>query len=104
MVTVVVPVRVVIPGMIVFDTAMRTVPIASIELTVGTVRRYPVRALIRRPRPIARVPNIMVVRVRIPVSCDPNIRWSGARWPVFDPYRRWGTDVYSEGHLVGPYD
>src|SRR5262249_18500344 len=87
--------RFVIPAMIVCEPPVRAVPVAFDVPTVIVVRRYPVRAFVRRARPITVVPEI-VAGLRVPVTFDP--REFGARPSGHDlgTRRRGGAHLDSE--------
>lgn len=65
-----VPVVVMIPFMVMLDTPVRTVPVASVVAAISIVWNDPYCASIWRVRPIASVPVIMTLR-RIPIALDP---------------------------------
>src|SRR5262252_5028592 len=55
----VVPIVVMVPVMVVLETPVRTVPVATVVAALVIVRNDPDRALIRRTGPVASVPVIM---------------------------------------------
>jgi len=64
-----------IPSMIVFQAAMRTVPITREELLAVVTRPDPVGSFIRRTRPIAGVPAIPAVN-RVLITVYPQVAGS----------------------------
>ena len=88
---IVVPIAVMVPVMVVLDTPVLTVPVASEVTALFIVRNNPNRATIRRTSPVASVPRIMTVH-RIPVAFDPHvlvILWVGA-WRSSGDHSRCG--------------
>src|SRR5665213_132120 len=75
-VAVLVPVAVMIPAVVVFQPAPISIPVPCEVLLTVMVRLDPVGAAVRRPRPVAFMPFI-VVAVRIPISADPHIIRTG---------------------------
>ena len=71
---IVIAVVVVIPMMVVFETSVRTIPVASVEVAAFMARTDPVRASVRRTSPVAFVPNVAAVH-GIPVAIHPRIFW-----------------------------
>ena len=62
---------VVVPFVLVFETAVRAFPVAVIKPTTVMAWADPAGAFIRRTAPVAFVPAIMAAH-RIPVAADPN--------------------------------
>lgn len=65
-----------IPPMVMSDIAAAAFPLAREIPSTDIVRLDPVRAFIRRPRPVAVVP-LVVLSLRIPVPLDP---YEGGPW------------------------
>src|SRR5882672_11675249 len=61
-----------VPVMVVFEAAVRAVPISAIETLAIMVPGDPMSALIGRTRPVAGMPNVTVV-YRIPVAINPHV-------------------------------
>src|SRR6476620_9043726 len=88
-----------IPLMIVVDGAPRTFPASFEVLATIVIRSRPVRALIRRSRPVAVVPSPASTHW-IPVAFDPLVIGGGLRWDPIHPRRRRGlADADAEAHL-----
>src|SRR5215468_431349 len=90
--------RFVIPTMIVCEPPVRAIPVAFDVPTVIVVRRYPVRAFVRRARPITVVPEI-VAGLRIPVPFDPREFGSRPSGHDIGTRRRGRADLDTEGDL-----
>src|SRR5258708_6208442 len=97
-VTTFVPLATSVPAMVMGEVAAAAFPAALEKLAADVVGRDPVRALIRRPRPVAVVPPV-VPSLRIPVTLDPEV--VGARFGRHAVRaRRWRwTNANSEGNL-----
>jgi hypothetical protein len=65
-----------VPAMVMGDVAATAFPATGEILSIDVVRRDPVRALIRWPRPVAVVPRV-VRSLRILVALDPNVVGAG---------------------------
>jgi hypothetical protein len=65
-----VPVVVLVPAMIVFESAMISIPVTRIKLLSIMVRFNPSSTFIRRPRPVAFMPPI-VMAGWIPITAYP---------------------------------
>ena len=61
-----------VPVVIVFKAAVVAVPIAAVEAATFMARAYPARAGIRRPSPVAPVPNVMAIH-GIPITVNPDV-------------------------------
>jgi len=80
-------IAVAVPAVIVVEAAARAVPITGVETFAVMARADPARALVRRLRPVAVMPNV-VAADRVPIALDPEISWTGfhrthsvdARW------------------------
>jgi hypothetical protein len=91
----------VVPTVVMIETAVVSVPVADVILAAFVSRPNPARSCIRRTRPIAIMPFI-VVSDRIPIAVDPNeIGARGARNDTHDARRRRRADTDSNGNL-GP--
>lgn len=94
-----VPVSSAVPVMIVFNSAVVSCPVTDEELPSVVARCYPIRSLIRRPRPVAPMPSV-VFSCWIPIPFHPNelLTW---RWRlnVNDPRRRWRSDGNTNRNL-----
>ena len=87
-----------VPAMVMGQVAALAFPATLEILSADVIRRDPVRAFIRRPRPVAVVPPI-VSSLRILVTLDPEIVRAGlARYVIRARRRRW-ADVNSKGNL-----
>src|SRR5204862_851589 len=75
---VVAPIVVAVPAMVVTEVAARRAPVAFVETAAFPVRLHPVRAGVRRTRPVAVMP-IPAIAARIPVAFDPLVIGAGAR-------------------------
>src|SRR5450759_4418759 len=73
-----VPLTASVPGRVMGDEAATAFPPAGEILSTDVVRLDPVRALVRRPRPVAVVPHV-ARSLRIPVALDPEIVRAGLR-------------------------
>jgi hypothetical protein len=71
-VAILVTVVVLVPMVVVFEAAMVSVPVTRIKLLSIMVGFNPSRAFIRRPRPVAVMPPV-VVADRIPVTAYPGV-------------------------------
>ena len=93
-----VPLSASVPAMVMVDVAAIAFPLTGVILSTDVVRLDPVRALIRRPRPVAVVPRV-ARSLRIPIALDPHIVGAGlARDAV--RARRWRlANANAEGHL-----
>src|ERR1700739_1705554 len=69
---------IVVPFMVVFETAVWAIPITGIEPLAIMAWADPTRALIRRPAPVASMPAI-VSSDRIPVAANPDELGAGLR-------------------------
>jgi len=69
---VVVAVVLLIPMMIVFDAAVRAIPISAIVAAAFMAPCDPMRTRIRRTRPVTGVPNVAAI-YRIPVAINPHV-------------------------------
>src|SRR5215475_14112142 len=88
-----------IPLMVVVDGATRTLPASFEVLAAIVIRSSPVRALIRRSRPVAAMPNPASIPW-IPVALDPFVIGAGLRRHTKRPRRRRGlADADAETHL-----
>src|SRR6476619_7386046 len=88
-----------IPAMIVFHVAARTFPVSFEVLAAIVVRSRPVRALIRRSRPVPVMPG-PASTYWIPVTLDPFVARSRRRCHTIRPWWRRGlTDGDAETHL-----
>lgn len=87
-----------VPAMVMGDDAATAFPPAGEILSTDVVRLDPVRALVRRPRLVAVVPDV-ARSLRIPVAFDPHIVRAGlARHAV--RARRWRlANANAEGNL-----
>lgn len=98
-IVIVVPVSSAVPVMIVFNSAAVSRPVTDKELPSVVARCYPIRSLIRRPRPVAPMPSV-VFSCWIPIPFHPNelLTW---RWRlnVNDPRRRWRSDGNTNRNL-----
>src|SRR5262249_14815948 len=90
---------VVIPVMVVFEPAMRTVPVAAAKATAFMARSDPVRAGVRRTSPVALVPNIAAV-CGVPVTINPDeLRSRANRYDIMP--RRWGRPNLNSDRDLG---
>jgi hypothetical protein len=84
---------------IVFHAAMVAIPISGEELLAIVTRTYPVGTLIRRTRPVTRVPAIPAVH-RILISVHPHIAGAGRRGTnCNDAWRRRRADADPDANL-----
>ena len=74
----VIPVPVVIPAVIVFDSSPISIPVAREEFVAVVARRNPTGAFIGRARPISVMPPVMP-SVGKPIAADPGIPWAWLR-------------------------
>src|SRR6202163_823751 len=93
-----VPLSASVPAVVMVDEPATAFPASGEILSTDVVRRDPVRALVRRPRPVAVVPNV-ARSLRIPVALDPLVVGAGlARHAV--RARRWRfANANPEGNL-----
>jgi hypothetical protein len=97
-ITVPVPVPIPVPVMVMLPPAAISVPITG-EVSFSIVMRsYPASTSIRRLRPIARVPFVMVSH-RIPVALDPDEVGARSYRHGNHARRRWSADPDSDRHL-----
>ena len=89
---------VVIPVVVVFETTVRTVPIPGVEAPAVVTRSDPMRALIRRARPVAPMPDI-VAAYGIPIAIDPEVAGSGTGRHNVMARRRRRSNLNADGHL-----
>ena len=89
---------IVIPVMIVFEAAMRAIPVACVEAAAFMARADPTRAGVGRTSPISLVPNVTAVH-RIPVAIDPGVFRSRADRNDIMPRRRRRPDLNSNRDL-----
>src|SRR5262245_43017969 len=92
------PLLVALPQMIVCESPARTVPVAVDVPTVIVVRRHPLRAFVRRARPITVVPEI-VAGLRIPIPFDPRELGPGPSGHDIGTRRRGRADLDTERDL-----
>src|SRR5215831_42973 len=76
-----------IPTMIVAEVAVRRTPVALVVPSALPIWLHPVRSVVRRTRPVAVVPAVLVP-LRIPTSLDPNVIGTGLRGHVIRARRR----------------
>src|SRR5579871_3236869 len=94
-----VPVVVMIPMVVVFETAAIAVPVTCKILAAFMARPHPVGSLIRRPRPVARVPAVMP-SIGIPVAIDPHkVGTRAPRNNTKHARRRRLSDIDADGDL-----
>ena len=84
-----------VPAMVMGQVAALAFPATLEILSADVIRRDPVRAFIRRPRPVAVVPPI-VSSLRIPVALDPEIVWARLGRHAVDARRRRFTNTDSK--------
>jgi hypothetical protein len=93
-----VPLPASVPPMVMADVAASALPATGEILSIDVVRHDPVRALVRRPRPVAVVPSVMR-SLRILVALDPDIVGAGASGHTVRT-RPWRfADVDTDGYL-----
>jgi len=84
--------------MVVVDEAAIAFPPTRVILSTYVVRIHPVRALVRRPRPVAVMPRITRA-LGIPITLDPLIVRAGASRHAIRAWRWRLTNANSEGNL-----
>src|SRR5260370_609165 len=87
-----------VPAMIVRDGAARPFPPSSVVPSTVVVRLDPVRAGIRRPRPVAVVPHV-TASGGVVIALDPDILRTRARRHHVRARRRRRADANAERHL-----
>src|SRR5262245_34119978 len=97
---IVIAVAVVIPVMVVFEAAMRAIPVAAVEAATFMARRNPVRASIGRSGPIAPMPNVVSVN-RIPIAVNTDVVGARADGNRVMSRRRWRPDLNYDSYLCG---
>jgi hypothetical protein len=74
---VVISVVIVVPVVVMIETAMRAIPIAGKEAATFVTRADPMRARVRRAGPVATMPDVAAI-YGIPITVNPKVAWSGA--------------------------
>ena len=87
-----------VPVMVMVHVAAPTFPATGVILSTDVVRRNPIRARIRWPRPVAVVP-LVVPGLRIPVALDPVIVGTGLGRHAVGALRGWVTNGNAEVDL-----
>src|SRR5580704_18856061 len=87
-----------VPAMVMGDVAATAFPATSEILSIDVVRRDPIRAVIRRARPVAVVPRV-VRSLRILVALDPRIVGAGLGRHAVRAWGRRGTDADAKVYL-----
>jgi hypothetical protein len=95
---VVISVVIVVPVVVMIETAMRAIPIAGIEAATFVTRADPMRARVRRTGPVATMPDVAAI-YGIPVSVNPKVAWSGACWHDVVARRGRRSDLNANGDL-----
>ena len=95
-----IPVSIPVPVMVMLPPAAISVPVTGKVSFTIMMRSYPVSTDIRRTRPIAWVPPVMVPH-RIPIALDPDEVGSRTHGHSNHAWRRRSTDPDSNRHLSG---
>lgn len=86
-------------AVIVLDAAVVAFPVTGEELLTIVPRSYPVRAFIRRTRPIPRMPAILAVN-RILITVNPNVTGTGRlRTNAYHTWRRRRSNADPDANL-----
>lgn len=93
-----IPLFVFIPAMVMGEVAATIFPVTDEILSADVVRIDPVRAFVRRMRPVTVVP-LVVRSLRIPISLDPPVVRARAGWDAIGARRRRRADLNAEGNL-----
>src|SRR5947209_6220202 len=83
---------VVIPFVVVVPAAGAALPVTGVILSSVVTRHYPARAPVRRPRPISRMPLIMISH-RIPVAVHPH-EFGSRSQRAHAHHARWRRSAY----------
>ena len=95
---VVISVVIVVPVVVMIETAMRAIPIAGIEAATFVTRANPMRARVRRAGPVATMPDVAAV-CWIPVAVNPKVARSGACRHDIVAWRGRRPDLNADGDL-----
>src|SRR5215470_3414828 len=93
-----IPLPLAIPAVIVIVPAACARPVAADVHATSVVRRHPIRAGVRRSRPVPVMPGIMP-SLRIPIAFDPHELRTGARRDPVDARGRRCLDIDRRGLL-----
>jgi hypothetical protein len=94
----VIAVVIMIPVMVVFESAVRAIPVAAVEAAAFMARADPVCTGVGRTSPISLMPNVVAVH-RIPVAINPRVPGSRADRNHIMPRRGRRPDLDSDRDL-----
>lgn len=102
-IVIVVATLVAVPSVVMFDTAMRSVPVASKVLLAIVMRFHPMRSNVRWPSPITSVPPVMST-YGIPITVYPDVVGSWTYWANRqNARRRWRPNSDTKRNLGTSY-
>jgi hypothetical protein len=95
---VVISVVIVVPVVVMIETAMRAIPIAGIEAATFVTRANPICARVGRAGPVATMPDVAAI-YGIPVTVHPKVAWSRAYRHYVVAWRGRRPDLNADGDL-----